>query len=72
MRAELEGVDPSTLDLNRKAQLFAEGVAGLAQALEIHPVDFIAMLNWITDTAKEALGECTCGHCIDHSDKTKH
>ena len=64
--------DAAALDLDQKAQVFAEAIARLATALQIEPTDFVAMLGWIHETAVQALDECHCGHCTPSQNATKH
>ena len=65
-------LDLGKLDVDEKAQVFSNGVCRLAQALEIEPVMFVAMLKWITETAESALEECDCGNCNPSQNATKH
>jgi hypothetical protein len=65
-------IDPSEMGTGEKLQAFMETVAMLGEALEIPPIDFVAMLQMITEKAEEALGECICGNCPASQDATKH
>lgn len=55
MKTEIEGMDPSKMDPNKKADVFLEGVTGLADALQMAPEDFILMLRWLLESAEATL-----------------
>ncbi len=65
-------IDPSEMGTEEKLQAFIETVAMLGESLEIPPIDFVAMLQLITEKAEQALGECICGNCSTPQDATKH
>lgn len=65
-------VDHSNMSDQDKMYAFVQAVAMLGETLEIHPADFVMMLHMITETAEEALGECTCGNCNTPQNATKH
>lgn len=68
----LGDVDASNMSEQDKMFAFAQAVALLGDALEIHPADFVIMLYMIIEKAEEALGECTCGNCSTPQNATKH
>ena len=68
----LGDLDPSKMSEQDKLYAFTRSVAMLGEMLEIPPIDFVAMLQMITETAEQALAGCSCGNCKTSQNATKH